>query len=83
MNPMVLNMLEQYLGKDRMQGLMAQWNAMTPQQQQVEMQKVMSMTPEQQQQYLGQKGIDMNSLVNQANTNTTPQGNNGGGRFNY
>lgn len=82
MNPMMISMLENYLGKDRANALLQQWNSMTPQQQQAEMSKVSSMSREEQTQYLSQKGIDVNSLMN--NVNSQPNsGNNGGGRFNY
>lgn len=87
MNPMMLQMLEGYLGKDRANALLQQWNSMTPQQQQAEMMKVSSMPKEEQQKYLSQKGIDMNSILNNAKPQgpmPTPQNtNNGGGRFNY
>ncbi|MGL6185555.1 MAG: hypothetical protein ACRC1T_09285 [Clostridium chrysemydis] len=82
MNPMMISMLENYLGKDRANVLLQQWNSMTPQQQQAEMSKVSSMSREEQTQYLSQKGIDVNALMN--NVNSQPNsGNNGGGRFNY
>lgn len=74
MNPIVMQMLERFLGKDKVQGLMQQWNNMTPQQQQSEMQKVMSMSNAEKQQYLSQKGIDMNQLTGSNQTNN---------RFNY
>ncbi|MGL5458154.1 MAG: hypothetical protein ACRDBY_00905 [Cetobacterium sp.] len=85
MNPMIMQMLEGYLGKDRAQGLLQQWNTMTPQQQQAEMQKVMGMTKEEQAQYLGQKGININDVANKVSNLPVPQNgnNNGGGRFNY
>lgn len=84
MNPMIMQMLEGYLGKDRAQGLLQQWNTMTPQQQQAEMQKVMGMSKEEQSKYLSQKGININDVANKVNNLPAPQnGNNSGGRFNY
>lgn len=83
MNPMIMSMLENYLGKDRAGALMQQWNAMSPQQQQAEISKISSMSREEQSQYLGQKGINMNELMNSANSQSNSGNNNGGGRFNY
>lgn len=82
MNPMMISMLESYLGKDKVNSMLQQWNAMTPQQQQAEMSKVTSMPKEEQMKYLSQKGIDVNALMNNVN-NQPNSGNNGGGRFNY
>lgn len=82
MNPMMISMLESYLGKDKVNAMLQQWNAMTPQQQQAEMSKVTSMPKEEQMKYLSQKGIDVNALMNNVN-NQPNSGNNGGGRFNY
>lgn len=82
MNPMMISMLEAYLGKDKVNSMLQQWNSMTPQQQQAEMSKVSSMSRDEQMQYLNQKGIDVNTLMNKigGQTNTT---NGNGGRFNY
>ncbi len=82
MNPMMISMLESYLGKDKVNAMLQQWNAMTPQQQQAEMSKVTSMPKEEQMKYLSQKGIDVNALMNNVH-NQPNSGNNGGGRFNY
>lgn len=81
MNPMMISMLESYLGKDKVNAMLQQWNSMTPQQQQAEISKVSSMSREEQTQYLNQKGIDINALMN----NKSNQSNygNSGGRFNY
>lgn len=82
MNPMMISMLESYLGKDKVNSMLQQWNSMTPQQQQAEMSKVSSMSRDEQMQYLSQKGIDVNTLMNKigGQTNST---NVNGGRFNY
>lgn len=82
MNPMMISMLEAYLGKDKVNSMLQQWNSMTPQQQQAEMSKVSSMSRDEQMQYLSQKGIDVNTLMSKigGQTNST---NGNGGRFNY
>lgn len=82
MNPMMISMLESYLGKDKVNSMLQQWNAMTPQQQQIEMSKVSKMSRDEQMQYLSQKGIDVNALMNNINNQSNSE-NNGGGRFNY
>lgn len=82
MNPMMISMLETYLGKDKVNSMLQQWNAMTPQQQQIEMSKVSKMSRDEQMQYLSQKGIDVNALMNNINNQSNSE-NNGGGRFNY
>lgn len=84
MNPMMIQMLESYLGRDKVNSLLQQWNNMTPQQQQAEMMKVSSMPKDEQMKYLNQKGIDANAIMSASNGGTpTPQGGNGGNRFNY
>lgn len=82
MNPMMISMLETYLGKDKVNSMLQQWNSMTPQQQQIEMSKVSKMSRDEQMQYLSQKGIDVNALMNNINNQSNSE-NNGGGRFNY
>ena len=82
MNPMMISMLETYLGKAKVNSMLQQWNAMTPQQQQIEMSKVSKMSRDEQMQYLSQKGIDVNALMNNINNQSNSE-NNGGGRFNY
>lgn len=82
MNPMMISMLEAYLGKDKVSSMLQQWNSMTPQQQQAEITKVSQMSRDEQMQYLNQRGIDVNSIMNmtKGQQNTT---NTNGGRFNY
>lgn len=76
MNPMMISMLEAYLGKDKVSSMLQQWNSMTPQQQQAEISKVSKMSKDEQIQYLNQRGIDTNALIgNSKNSNN--------GRFNY
>lgn len=83
MNPMMI--LEMMFGKEKAGAMWQQWQSMSPEQKQAEINKVNSMSPEEKNKYLQEKGTNMSSLMNQFGGAPTPtnNGGNGGSRFNY
>lgn len=80
MNPMMMY-LQQILGADNFNNMMQKWQQMSPEQRQAELSKVQQMSPQEQQQYLMNRGIDINKIKGQVQSNSNFGNNNSRFKF--
>lgn len=67
MNPMEL--LRQFMGNDKFNEMLREWNSLTQEQKNAELNRIKSLSPEQQNEILRRVGVDVNSL-NSGKTNS-------------
>ncbi|MGL5963195.1 MAG: hypothetical protein ACRCZ2_02165 [Fusobacteriaceae bacterium] len=62
MNDNVMLVMKQFFGEERMNNMLNQWNGLSDEMKNIEMQKINGMSKEQQIEYLKRQGVDVSKM---------------------